>query len=131
MSFYTVKMKKKRLISKFDEKGRKISDQTILIDETYHDLPYVTAMGYKEKFPEADVEIVLQPHELRRDPKIRAQGERESYTPRAERNRIGGMGTKIAHDIARKKTKTAAKAPPATRVGNEMADVINRAMERA
>ena len=126
---FTVRMKRKRLLSKFDASGKKIADETIMVDETYHDLPYATAQGYKAKFPDADVVIEQQAMEINRDPKIRAQGERESRVPRAERAKIGGSGTKIAHDVARQKAKP--KTPAPARSGNDMADALNKAMGNA
>lgn len=127
--FYTVRMKAKKLVSKFDEKGRKISDEEILIDQVYHDLPLQTAQGYLKNFPDNQVRIEAQPMELRRDPKIKVAGERDSYVPRADRAKIGGSGTKSAH-VETPKRKTSAPSP--TKLGGgDMTDALNKALEKA
>lgn len=128
MSFYTVRMKRKQIISKYDARGRKIGETETLIDQVYHDLPYQTAQSYLTQFPDAQVTIERQAQEFRRDPKIRAAGERESKVARADRNKIGGMSMPKGPAPKLKKRKEA----PAGTLGNaDMATVINKVLETA
>jgi hypothetical protein len=132
MSFYTVRMKRKQIISKYDARGRKISEIETLVDQVYHDLPHQTALSYQTQFPDAQVTIERQAQEFRSDPKIRAAGERESKVPRAERTKIGGHGTAIkGAEAARKKVKKVAPAPSPALGGGDMTDALNKALERA
>lgn len=58
--FYTVRMKRRQIVSSFDNQGNKVSDKEVLLDETYHDLPYQTALSYQKRFPDAQVQIERQ-----------------------------------------------------------------------
>ncbi len=60
MAYFTVKMVSKKTIVSFDVKGVKTGERTELIPQTYHDLPHVTALAYKTKFPDNQVEIIAQ-----------------------------------------------------------------------
>lgn len=57
---YTVRMKRKQIVSIFDARGKKIREETRLLDQVYTDLPYSTALMYREKSPDADVKIERQ-----------------------------------------------------------------------
>ena len=60
MQLYTVKFDQARLVSKFDAKGNKIADQTIMVRQTIADLPLPTAQMYKQTDTHGTVEIIRQ-----------------------------------------------------------------------
>ena len=60
MQLYTVKMTTKQIVSRFDDKGAKISESEILIPVTYTDLPLQTAQMYRSKNPDGNVQIIAQ-----------------------------------------------------------------------
>ena len=54
MSLYSVTIHRKKIITKYlDKKGKQTEQFEELITETYHDLPYVTCLGYKKLDPNA------------------------------------------------------------------------------
>lgn len=57
---FTVKMNRLQVISRYDDKGKKVSEEIVKIPQTYCDLPYQTAVAYQTKFPDADVKIEQQ-----------------------------------------------------------------------
>jgi hypothetical protein len=57
MPLCTVHMKRKQIVSRFNAKGEKIAEETVLLDQVYHGLPAKTAEAYHTKFPDAQVKI--------------------------------------------------------------------------
>jgi hypothetical protein len=49
--FYTVIIEKRHVISKFDERGRKIGETETTVEQTIADLPWQTAQMYQQKTP--------------------------------------------------------------------------------
>jgi hypothetical protein len=113
---YTVRLKRKIIIVRYDDKGRRIGERVELVEETYTSLPYPTALGYKRQFPDNEVTIIRQ--------------ERQES---GRRNKVK-VGKGHGHTAARKGTKSkrsaadhaADKARRAT-----YADAINEAMRAA
>ncbi|MFA9261833.1 MAG: hypothetical protein ACEQSB_00535 [Undibacterium sp.] len=60
MALYTVKYFMQRLISKFDTRGKKISDVSVMVEHTQHDLPYSTALMYQNTDAHGTCEIIKQ-----------------------------------------------------------------------
>jgi hypothetical protein len=54
--FYTVTMKRKHIVRKYDAAGVATETESF-IEERYTGLPYQTCENYRKKFPEACVEI--------------------------------------------------------------------------
>lgn len=68
---YTVRMKRKQIVSVFDARGNKIREDKRLIDVIYTDLPYQTALMYKTTCP--DNHVVIEPQEPGYEPKSKAK----------------------------------------------------------
>lgn len=60
MPLFTVKMVRKQVISRYNEAGVKIAEETTEIPVVFHDLPEKAAVAYRTKFPDAKVEIERQ-----------------------------------------------------------------------
>lgn len=82
MQLYTVHMTTKSIVSRFDDKGRKIEEIVSEIPVTFHDLPLQTAHMYRDKNPDGNVRIVAQQGVL--DNK-RARASEYASRPREER----------------------------------------------
>jgi hypothetical protein len=85
---FTVRMVSQKIIVTYDQHGKAASERTELIPQVYSDLPYKTALAYKTKFPDAQVDIALQTAEFSpargsRDAKI---GTGRTGTSRAARD---------------------------------------------
>lgn len=59
MQYYTVHLNRK-VIKSFFEGKKMVREEVSFIEETYRDLPFVTAQAYKTKFPDAVTKIVEQ-----------------------------------------------------------------------
>lgn len=104
---YTVRMVSKRIISRYDDKGRKIGEREDLVPQVYHDLPYQTALSYKTKFPDNKVDVVAQdvafeaPHKSRPaaadEPRTKRPATRQTPPPSAidHAARTGDMAAAI------------------------------------
>jgi hypothetical protein len=57
---FTVRMVSQKIIVTYDKHGKAASERTELIPQVYSDLPYKTALAYKTKFPDAQVDIAMQ-----------------------------------------------------------------------
>lgn len=60
MPLFTVKMVRLQVISRYNDAGVKIAEETKEIPFVFHDLPEKTAVAYRTKFPDAKVEIEQQ-----------------------------------------------------------------------
>lgn len=119
---YTVHLQRIRQIHRFDEKGRALPVETRLIDERYHDLPLVTAQGYREKFGEQVVSI--SPTERGND--------RRGSTARNEAFYSAGSGKTMPaarrENRAASVSKSSASTPAARRETGTYAGVVNTMM---
>lgn len=76
--YYTVRMVRKQVISTYDTKGKKTGETVHELPQVFHDLPHATALAYREKFPDAKVEIERQAGLSGKGPEIGSQ--RGSWT---------------------------------------------------
>jgi hypothetical protein len=58
--YFSVTINRLHIVSKFDDKGVKISEELIKVPVTFHDLPFNTAMMYRQKVDAADFTMVEQ-----------------------------------------------------------------------
>jgi hypothetical protein len=116
MKLYTVRMVRKQLVTKFDSAGKVTSKEEILIPQVYTDLPYVTACGYRDKFPDAKVKIEAQ------DAVVERTSKRErDYSPK-----IRGKISKPPAPSMIPRTSAATHAA----VSGDMSAALNKAMEK-
>ena len=115
MQLYTVTMKRKIMTSIFGgKKNSEITREERFVEESYADLPYVTALNYQKKFPESFVRMEQQPETF--------------YRKEARKHAV-----KI-RDVASVRTevpKIAKAAPKAAAIhASGYADAINAALKR-
>ena len=71
---YTVQLTREEIVYAYDDRGHRVGETKRAIPQTYGDLPYVTALRYKERFPNSNVVITAQegsgpaPRELAAEP---------------------------------------------------------------
>jgi hypothetical protein len=123
---YTVRMKRIQNITRFDARGKLIGTETTLIEQVYSDLPYQTAQRYKERFPDAQVEIEAQERVFNRPPHVVARGDKTTRSTKIEREKIGGSATKPVSTGTKTRPADAPSIP-----SSSMADVINKVLEKA
>jgi hypothetical protein len=99
---WTVTIERLHLVSKFDKAGNKISQAATKVPVTFNDLPYATALMYKEKAPDQTT-ITQQIHSVDRVRHSMRQRELpEPYSQAINREGIPPkhLGSEdIAHDV--------------------------------
>lgn len=95
MQLYTIRYATQHIVSKFDEKNRKISEEMTLIEQTLTALPHPTAMQYS-KLPNFHIE----PYTMER--RGASSYKRPEHSPRK---------TAMPVSKSKAKVKTTAKAP--------------------
>lgn len=113
--FYTVRMKRKQIVTRYDEQGRRIATGEILLEEVITDLPYQTAVGYQNKFPDSDVRIERQ---------VSSVGSKTYVNDRTARPRADAVE---AEQIRNRSRRTAASSPasPAKSPAGTYGELVN------
>lgn len=112
--FYTLVMRRKQIVTRYDTKGQLIDRQETFIDETHSGLPAATVAGYRKKFPDAIIQVTAET--VDRSP-MRVSSSRSTerdYKPL--RRKLGSEGEKPA-------------TPAATHVGT-YGELVDRMAER-
>lgn len=60
MTLYTVIRRLESMVSRFDSKGNKVSDEVTFVEHVIHDMPYSTAQMYLKNSAEGTCEVIRQ-----------------------------------------------------------------------
>lgn len=66
MSLYSVTIHRKVIVTKYlDKKGKQTETYEEMVEQTFHDLPYVTCLGYKKLDPQAIISQQATPVQIK------------------------------------------------------------------
>ncbi|KAA5604362.1 hypothetical protein F1188_15995 [Roseospira marina] len=126
---FTVRMERKRIIYTYDDKGARVGERVEMIQETYAGLPFVTAQGYKERHPDANVIVTKAERNDRSRVRVGASAASRHQKPNSRTDRPAAS----RHQKPNSRTDRPAASRPASVDGGSYADAINaemRAMEK-